>query len=240
MLRWWVLGLLLCNVIFFIWQRHAMPVEAALQPVSEVQGAPLVLLGESHKGQAASSAESQAVPSAGPAPDTAQPQPPGVPVCHMIGPFKEKISARQVKERLGALDITVNTYRMNIPGKPDYWVHLGPMRSRKEALDTLRELQSKKVDSFLITEGALVNGISLGFFTREELAQAVLKQRREQGYDAKIQEVPRFSEELWEVFADGEYAKFSDDLWEKVRAGTQDIELRKNFCDAIASAEKLD
>lgn len=239
MLRWWVLGLLLCNVIYFAWQRHAVPAAALLQPAPEVGGERLVLLSET--GSAAASADKPAAgaDSAAEQP-AAQPESPSVPVCHMIGPFKEKISARQVKDRLAARDITVNTYRMSIPGKPDYWVHLGPMRSRKEALDVLRELHSKNIDSFLITEGELVNGISLGFFTRGELAQVVLKQRREQGYDAKIREVPRFSEELWEVFAQDQYNKFSDELWQEISAGTQGLELRKNFCDAIASAEKLD
>lgn len=226
MLRWSVLGLLLCNLIYFLWESHLAPVEPATQaPAAIVDGEPLQLLGES---KATASA-------AAPAPEA-----PSVPICHMIGPFKEKISARQIKDRLQALDILVHTYQLNIPGKPDYWVHLGPMRSRKEALDLLRELHSKNIDSFLITEGELVNGISLGFFTRDELAQAVLKQRREQGYAAKIRQVPRFSEELWEVFAEGEYSKFSDELWQQIQSGTQGVELRRNFCDAIASAEKLD
>lgn len=246
MLRWWVLGLLLCNVIYFFWQRQAIPLDRIPEPLAAVQGAPLTLLNEAPKDKpeaapadpARQSGQSTVGADDNSPADAQSPQ--SVPVCHMIGPFKEKISARQVKERLAALDITVNTYSLSIPGKPDYWVHLGPMRSRKEAMDALRELHSKNIDSFLITEGSLLNGISLGFYTRVELAQAVLKQRREQGYDAKIQEVPRFSEELWEVFADGQYSKFSDATWDEVRAGTQDIELRKNFCDAIASAEKLD
>lgn len=242
MLRWLVLGLLLCNGIYFLWQHQAASVSvAAVEPV-KAQGDPLVLLSEAGKGGAAQSApqpqeDRPAEPAAPPAPIA---EAPAQPVCHMIGPFKERISARQVKDRLQALDITVNTYQLNVPSKPDYWVHLGPMRSRKEALEALRELHSKNIDSFLITEGDLVNGISLGFFTREDLAQAVLKQRRAQGYDAKIQEVPRFSEELWDVFAEGEYSKFSDQLWQEISAGTQDLELRKNLCDAIASAEKLD
>lgn len=226
MLRWFVLGLLLCNAIYFAWQYNkAGP--AVSQGLAQVaaQGDRLVLLRESGRPVAASSAAAQR---------------PAVPVCHMIGPFKEKISAHQVQDRLQALEITVHTYQLNIPDRPDYWVHLGPMRSRKEALDTLRELQNKKIDSFLITEGELLNGISLGFFTKEELAQAVLKQRREQGYDAKIRAVPRFTQELWEVFADNEYDKFSDQLWEQIKAGTQGLELRKNSCDLIASAEKLD
>jgi cell division septation protein DedD len=243
MLRWLVLALLLCNGIYFIWQNYTAPVQGEAQAQAGApEGARLVMLREGGKdanGVPAATNATSASPAAAQSSSSVV-EMPSAPVCHMIGPFKEKISARQVKDRLQALEITVNTYQLNIPGKPDYWVHLGPMRSRKEALDLLRELHSKNIDSFLITEGDLVNGISLGFFTREELAQAVLKQRREQGYEAKIQQVPRFSEELWEVFGDGQYAKFSDELWQQIQSGTQGLELRKNLCDAIASAEKLD
>ncbi|MFT3929844.1 MAG: SPOR domain-containing protein [Spongiibacteraceae bacterium] len=228
MLRWLVLGLLLCNAVYFVWHHNravSAVINVPMQAAPSSEGDRLVLLSERKSGaltQAATPAE------------------PAIAICHMIGPFKEKISAHQVQDRLRALDITVNTYQVNIPDKPDFWVYLGPMRSRKEALDMLRELQNKKVDSFLIGDGDLVNGISLGFFTKEPLAQAVLKQRREQGYDAKLRAVPRFTEELWEVFAEGQYAKFSDELWLQIKAGTQGVELRKNSCDLIASAEKLD
>lgn len=231
MLRWFILGLLLCNAVYFVWQHNLKTPNAvvaeSLTSLS-AQGDRLVLLQEKNGG----GVSAQAV--------AAAPTEPAVAICHMIGPFKEKISAHQVQDRLRALDITVNTYQVNVPDKPDFWVYLGPMRSRKEALDMLKELQSKKIDSFLIGDGDLVNGISLGFFTKELLAQAVLKQRREQGYDAKLRAVPRFTQELWEVFAAEHYAKLSDELWQQIKAGTQGVELRKNSCDLIASAEKLD
>lgn len=231
MLRWLALGLLLCNGIYFVWQSLAEPAPPVAVGPAATEGQRLTLLRE--VGQAAPA-------TAEPTAATAAAVAPSVPVCHMIGPLKELVSARQVKERLRALDISVHLYGIKVPGKPDYWVHLGPMRSRKEALDVLRELQGKKIDSFLITEGELANGISLGFFTREDLARAALKQRRDLGYDAKLQPVPRFSQELWAVFDDGEYGKFSDELWQQIQAGTQGLELRKNFCDAIASADKLE
>lgn len=232
MLRWLILGLLLCNAIYFVWQHNLKTTSAAVDTYSLApslaEGERLVLLGERKN-------------SGGPSQGLTAVQPKSaVAICHMIGPFKEKISAHQVQNRLRALDITVNTYQVNIPDKPDYWVYLGPLRSRKEAVDMLRELQSKKIDSFLIGDGDLVNGISLGFFTKEPLAQAVLQQRREQGYEAKLRAVPRFNQELWEVFADEQRAKLSDELWQQIKAGTQGVELRKNSCDLIASAEKLD
>lgn len=228
MLRWLVIGLLLCNAIYFLWERNLHVAEGGQPRETKSElGGHLILLSESGRASGDKS-------------DVRASEAPPVPICHMIGPFKERISANQVKERLKAVDIVVNSYQISIPGQPDYWVHLGPMRSHKEAIDLLRELQAKNIDSFLITEGELVNGISLGFFTKEERAQAVLKQRRELGYDAKIRAVPRFSREIWEVFADEQYAKLTDDLWQKIKAGTQGLELRKNSCELIASAEKLD
>lgn len=228
MLRWFVIGLFLCNAIYFFWERNLHVERAALGSASQpALGGGLTLLSEAAPGAAGKT-------------DARASFAPPAPICHMIGPFKERISANQVRERLRALDITVNSYQVSVPDQPDYWVHLGPMRSRKEALDLLRELQAKNIDSFLITEGELANGISLGFFTKEDRAQAVLKQRRELGYDAKIRAVPRFSKEIWEVFASEQYPKLTDDLWRKIKAGTEGLELRKNSCELIASAEKLD
>ncbi len=239
MMKWLVLGLLLCNGIYFAWQ-YNLKTPAAVDPqvgrAVSVAGGRLVLLREVEVNSGVRTVSVAPTPVS----PAAAPSGPAIAVCHMIGPFKEKISAHQVRDRLNTLDIMVNTYQVNTPDKPDYWVYLGPMRSHKEALDLLRELQGKKIDSFLIADGDLVNGISLGFFTKKELAQAVLKQRRGQGYDAKLREVSRFTQELWEVFADEQYAKFSDELWRQIKAGTQGVELRKNSCDLIASAEKLD
>ncbi len=227
MLRWLVVGLLLSNAIYFWWRHDPAPSSSgeAMLPVS-TSGERLVLLHETRNTVPVSTSN--------------VPQASKVGVCHMIGPFREKVSANQVKDRLRAFNIAVNTYRFTLPDKPDFWVYLGPLRSRKEALEVLRELQNKKVDSFLIGDGELANGISLGFFTREPLAQAALKQRREQGYDAKLKTVPRFSQELWEVFADEYHAKLTEENWRQIKAGTQGVEVRKSACNLIASAEKLD
>lgn len=234
MLRWLVLGLLLCNLAYYFFGRQLeVGAEVAVSSSLAADGGRLLLLSE-RKGAGIGAANDK------PVANTAVAAEPPVAVCHMIGPFSEKVSARQIRDRLQALDVSVVTYQLSIPEKPDYWVHLGPMRSRKEALDVLRELQSKNIDSFLIAEGELTNGISLGFFTKAELAEAIQRQRREQGYDAKTRQIPRFAQEFWQVLDAEQYNKMSDELWQKIKAGTQGLELRKNSCDLIASAERLD
>ncbi len=165
---------------------------------------------------------------------------PELDMCWLIGPFQEVISGKQVINRLSALDIKLALQSIEIVGKTDYWVHLQPQLSRKAAIKLLRELQAKKIDSFLITEGELADGISLGFFTSEERAKNVLQERIKQGYEAKIKQVPRTHTELWAVFERGEYSKFSDTLWEKIKQGNKGLERRKNYCDKIASLENFD
>lgn len=257
MLRWVVLVLLLCNGIYFAWHRYLAPsTVAASVSVVEPQGQRVMLLAEGGGTRAPvvrpstpAAVANESVAAVAAAAQQLQPQPvtpgaapeaPAAPICHMIGPFHEKVSARQVRDRLLAAPFKVDLYQINVPGKPVFWVYLGPLRSRQEAQDQHRQLLGKNIDSFIITEGPLLNGVSLGFFTREESAQTLLRQRREQGYDARLREVVRTSPEMWVVFGDGEYARFDEAQWERARAGTDGIEVRKSLCDVVASAEKLE
>ena len=257
-MRWVLIVLLMCNGIYFLWQNYLLQNDA-LAPIPSAQvlagtdAESLQLLSE--KGGASEEVNKTAIVS-----DSVLPQRPidaerevvepqqvetvaeveQQAICWLIGPFQEEISAKQVISRLAALDIALHLQTLDIPGKPDYWVHLPPQLSRKAAVKLLRELQAKKIDSFLITEGELADGISLGFFTEKVRAEKILEQRIKQGYGAKIKVVPRTRSEVWAVFDQGEYSKFSDVLWEKMQQGNKGIERRKNYCDSIASAEDFD
>lgn len=271
MLRWVVLALLLCNGIYFAWQRYLAPPSAAnVMAVVEPQGQKVLLLSEAG-GRGAAAASSTAavtapvgpasaavaaapasvsapIESASPSPQavaqplvaSAAPEAPSAPICHMIGPFREKISARQVRDRLGAIPIASDLYQIDLPAKPVFWVYLGPMRSRQEAQEQHRQLVAKNIESFIITEGPLLNGVSLGFFTVAESAQSLLKKRREQGYDAKLREVQRTNPEMWLVLGDGENEKLTDAIWLQARAGTDGVDRRKSLCDVVARAQKLE
>lgn len=256
-MRWILIVLLMCNGIYFLWQTYLLRVE---QPVAVAAG---VNSGDEGAGLKLLSEEPGLTPTPEPAPGQAAPErlvaglsggekpvdavaaspvEVSIPsnICWWVGPFKEEISGKLVVSRLEALDMSLQLRNIEIPGKPDYWVHLPPQSSRKVAVKLLRELQAKKIDSFLITEGELENGLSLGFFTQQPSAESVHKKRMAQGYDARIKVVPRTYTELWAVFDVGEYGKFSDALWEKIQQGNAGLERRKNYCDKIASVDDLD
>ncbi len=247
-MRWILIALLMCNGIYFLWQNYLAqnekPMAVSIPQSASKSGEGLVLLSEVAAQKEASAqapvvaqersvdrvVQAEVAPVAQDAPN----------ICWQIGPFKEQVSGKQVVNRLAALDIALQLQSIEIPGKPDYWVHIPPQISRKAAIKLLRELQAKKIDSFLITEGELENGISLGFFTQEDRAQAIFKQRVKQGYGAEIKIVPRARTELWAVFDTGEYGKFSDVLWDKIKEGNKGLERRKNYCDKIAPKDNFD
>lgn len=236
-MRWIFVALLICNGIYFLWQ-SSVGVEQSLraEPAGTFMeaGAQLRVLDSQSSvvdlpaGVAASDldegAQTKSLSN----------------ICWLIGPFMESLSGRQVVSRLQALDIALQLKVIEFEGESDYWVHIPPQPSREAAIGLLRELQGKNIDGFLIAEGDLANGISLGLFTQKNRAEAVHSQRLEQGYDAHIRIVSRIYTQIWGVFDSGEYGKFSNELWEKIKEGNQGLERRKNFCDKIASVGNLD
>jgi hypothetical protein len=230
----WVFALLLVgNGIYFYFQQFMVQPTERRAVVNAAQvnlGAAVVLLSELPAEDVAG-VVSLGVEEQKPVDET--------PVCWMLGPFKEKISAKQVRGRLSALEIKFSVKEIQVPGKPDYWVHIKPQPSRKLAIRVLRDLQLKKVDSFLITEGELANGISLGLFSERLGADRLFLERKDQGLDVDLKEVSRVYTEVWLLSDQGEYGKFSDALWEKIKQGHGGIERRKNYCNAIASSDKL-
>ena len=250
-MRWVFIVLVMCNGIYFLWQNYLVQSERPLPSEAAVripEGTPsLELLSERPDLTAsvpkAPVAPPKSVPVAEAPVDESGVAPAGPEVsniCWQIGPFKEIVSGKQVVSRLAAMGIDLKLQSVEIPDKPDYWVHIPPQVSRREAIKLLRELQSKKIDSFLIGDGELANGISLGFFTQKDRAEKVRELHSKQGYDVEIKEVPRTHTELWATFDERKYGELTDALWQKIIEGNQGLERRKNYCDKIASTENID
>ena len=239
-MRWIVIVLLMLNGIYFLWHQYLSPA----QPVAtETAGAPsaanvadLVMLSESQAPNSASSAEDSSAGDKVSEVSTIA----AAAVCWMVGPFSEQVTQKQVLDRMGALDIAADLVSVNVPEEPDYWVHIAPMQSRKEAIKMLRRLQARKIDSFLIGEGELENGISLGLFSQRDRAQKVYDKRLSQGFEVQIKEVDRSIEQTWAVFQSAAGFDFTEQVWNGIKAGNKGLERRKNYCDKIASLGNLE
>lgn len=236
MMRWLFVFLIVLNGIYwlYLWRLPpAQPVAEAAPPAAVATGAASLQL----------LAERPPPPREDPVlerlPEVAV-EPPPVPACLMLGPFAEMVSGRQVMERLRALDFAASLYRISVPGVPDYWVHIPPLPSRQAALTRLRELQAQGIESFVITEGDLVNGISLGLFSRQHAALTLAERHRRQGLEVDVREIPRMQSQIWLILEDARPSDLPDELWERLRRGAPGAERQMNDCEVIATAEKLE
>lgn len=196
-MRWIFLLLLLLNVGLFVWQQRpapAVPSELSLLQPDGRGGAvqALELLSETRAVQPANE-----VPAPPPAPLQAITTGESGAHCLMLGGFDSLQRAEQLQQRLLSLDIAVRVVSAEASFGADHWVYIPPLASSQASLRQLRELQARKIDSYLITEGELANGILLGVFPRLDSALSIAEKVRTAGYEPQVRELPRIYQVHW-------------------------------------------
>jgi cell division septation protein DedD len=189
-MRWILLLLLLLNAFYYVWHQQQAPLRAKeVAPADAYQGArkDIRLLSEADKSSSRSEQSSQSVGVA--SPEAA--------VCLFLGSFEEEARARVVEQRLLSLDIQAEVRSIDAAAGVEYWVYLPPLASRQASLRQLRELQARRIDSYIITQGELANGISLGIFPRKDSANSVMQRLRDVGYEPQIRELSRAHRSFW-------------------------------------------
>lgn len=156
-------------------------------------------------------------------------------LCEMVGPFANNEVANDFVERLTAIEIASSIRELELPAGPGYWVYLEPQSSRRDALRLLSELQSKRIDSYVIPKGDLANGISLGMFSKKSLSDARVREMAAIGLTPLVEEIERTYRELWVMLEPGEDLKMSKLTWERVMEEINMLERRQNYCLDVAS-----
>lgn len=167
---WIFLTLMLANIVYFGWSFISTghtPVRTLSAPVVQ-QGERIVLL---HERKAV--AELPALPEGEVVSDEVSavvtPQAAPVAQCFTVGPFTT--SSDKFVARMKGKGFSVRVEHRKAEGK-DYWVYVPPFTNRGRAEEKLSELRAKGVESFIVGEGRFVNAISLGHFSKKELAQS--------------------------------------------------------------------
>lgn len=187
-MRWILLLLLLLNTFYYVWHQQQAPLRAKeIAPADAYQAArkDIRLLSE------AGAPNSRGEPSL---PVEASPE---AAVCLFLGSFEEEAGAKVVEQRLLSLDIQAEVRSVDAAAGVEYWVYLPPLASRQASLRQLRELQARRIDSYIITQGELANGISLGIFPRNDSASSVMQRLRDVGYEPQIRELSRAHRSFW-------------------------------------------
>lgn len=228
-MRWIFLMLLLLNFGLFAWQlRPAPPAPSELllqAPASPSVAHRLELLSEVRKVEpdkgAAQPGVSQAVAAVNGH-------------CLVLGGFDAPERAEQLQQRLLSLDIAARTEAAEASFGADHWVYIPPLASSQASLRLLRELQARKIDSYLITEGELANGILLGVFPRLDSAVSIAEKVRAAGYEPQVRELPRIYQVYWvRVGAQGQRL-IDDDMLDRLAADFPDLKHQLIPCQGVA------
>lgn len=118
--------------------------------------------------------------------------------CNTLGPFAKKTDANKIRNKLDELGMQV-TRRVNKDNRrKGYWVMIPPANSRDEAKRSIEDLQARDVhDYFLVATGEQVNAVSLGVFSRSELAQRRYDEIKELGFRVQVRPVDLPQREYW-------------------------------------------
>ena len=156
---------------------------------------------------------------------------PGKKLCYALGPYLDDISARVAQARSLELGLTGLISQHKVPNLKDaeFWVHVRPLPSRGEAMTLLRKLQARSVDSYIITQGDLADGISLGLFRQKSSADALQKKVTGLGFeDVAIREVGSTTTEFWVEIR--EISKLDETMRRSVKAEDQDVQWQMVSC----------
>lgn len=119
------------------------------------------------------------------------------PLCWVVGPYQVELDAKHTYARMMAIDIPAKVEKKAIVVKEEYWVYLAPLPNKKQAIRKLKELQKRKIDSFIITEGELANGISLGLFSKKESVDRLLKTLKKKRIEPQVKPLQRTRNQFW-------------------------------------------
>lgn len=221
-MRWMFLLLLALNLFYYVWHQQQAPLRAKEVP-------PAVMLQEGKRDIRLLSESDQRLrheKAAVVAPDA---------VCLFLGSFEQESAAAVMAQRLISLDVRSRVQSIDAAAGGDYWVFLPPMASRQASLRQLKELQARKIDSYIITQGDLANGISLGIFPRSDSAESVMQRLRDAGYDPSLRELSRAHRRYWVRIAPESRRLADDALLQRLALDFNELQHQLMPCEGIAT-----
>lgn len=193
-MKWIIYLLLLANLAVFVWyfQWGEKPEAGTAALPREVEESPrLVLRGERDAQRA-----SAAAPGSG-AGSGVEHQAPS-PQCYTVGPFARSKLAGEAARRLEVLGIEARQRMSSDSSRDGYWVMIAPAASRAAARKTVRKLKDEGIkDYFRVATGDWTNAVSLGVFSRPDLARRRLEQITALGFAPRIEQVALPKREYW-------------------------------------------
>jgi hypothetical protein len=152
--------------------------------------------------------------------------------CLAIGDFEDiSVSNALVAElRQQGLQARVELQEQT---ESEYRVYMPPFSSDTAARQTLANLLSNGIDSFLITTGDLAQGISLGVFSQQVSAFTLQEELASEGYATNVQETILSNTEFWIVIRAATSSEL-EALWLTLLNSRPSLKQSENLCQIIA------
>jgi len=245
-------ALLLINLLVYVWHIYFPAATGAVvapgaASTARLGGQRLVLLSELPKTPAAPAIEApqpeQGTESAGAFPEA---EPPATPVsadgpassaqaqqrCYALGPFAGASEAAAAARALSAPGTDSGTTRRSTAEEQiGFWVLLPPPESRAAAVEKVRELRGRGIDSFVVTRGGPPNSISLGVFGQRSAADKHAQQLRAKGLAAVVEPRVRSREEYWLDFDGPAAQQVSQDAVAELSAKQSGVAWSETPCE---------
>jgi len=183
-MKWTIYALLLLNLAFGLWHFRSRQV-AFVEDKNEDENLRLVLLSEYNQQNPTDVKETESTEQ-----NAAR--------CYTLGPFKSKSQAADLRKELDDLGIKSQRRMSKDNTRKGYWVLLPPQETRRAAEANVKLLKEKGVkDYFLVVTGEQTNAVSLGVFSKSELAQNRYEEIKAMGFVVKIENVDLPLREYW-------------------------------------------
>ncbi len=198
-MKWIIYLLLLANISFFAWHYQSMGREQRRSQVERQDplntAVRLVMLREA-KMESTPETTSKA----------------RLPQCRSLGPFEQRDKAKEIKKLLQDQGLLLGLRVSKDARRKAYWVYLAPSGSHVAARKVVQKLKSKHriKDIFIISAGDIKDGISLGVFSKFELAYRRQSEIRKLGFDAQLKDVTLPAKEYWLDWPQQSAAELSD------------------------------
>ena len=150
--------------------------------------------------------------------------------CLTVGPFGNELTVSELRQRLLALGVSSELRAEQNDVYEDYWVHIPPLPSTDGAIRLLRELQAQRIDSFVITQGDLANGISLGLYPRQETATSISRRLKDAGYNVVVRPLPGLPEQWWLDMDAAAMARLDASFWDQAEQKFPHLQKLKTAC----------
>ncbi len=151
--------------------------------------------------------------------------------CYWFGPFLREDAQEEYAQRLGGEGVEVERELSTVSGGWRYWVYLPAKSTRKEARAQLSVLQGMKIDSYLIQKGEKANGISLGLFSRKELADAKYQAIKAKGFAVEVDAFERIIEQRWLVVKSGVEGGVGESVLSRMAKNEAALQLIEKKCE---------